>query len=212
MKRLFSILLLVSLLTAILVPGCSKKEEAPAVPLSHFDGTWIDGEGDVLLIDSQRGCYTFRKANGRTGIAEYSAIEGRIFLYFNWFLYEVVETEPGEFRLVQNGRSADEDAESLDGVVFCRDDSVSVKDFSLYDADGTWVNESGVVLTIDASEQEYRYSSDDGTGTGTVNDDGVGMGWYLYADGNAYIILSEDGTLTFQTNDPLLSGTFTRQD
>ena len=211
MKRLFPIFLLIVSLSAALLPGCAK-EETPAVPLSYYDGTWVDGKGDILFLDSQNRSYTLRKPNGRIGSAEYYVFDGKIFIYFNGFLNEIVEMESGKFHLYQNGRSADDEAESLDGAVFTRDDSASVGEFALSDIDGTWTNEYGTVLTIDTSAREYRYNSDSGAGTGTVNDEANGMGWYLYADGRAYILPAEDGTLSFQTEDPDLAGTFVRQD
>ncbi len=211
MKRLPFFLLLIVSLAAALFPGCAK-EETPAVPLSYYDGTWVDAEGDILFIDSQNQSYTLRRTNGRVGNAGYSASGSKIFIYFNGFLNEIVETEPGKFYLVQNGRSADDDAESLDGIIFTRDDSVSVGEFTLSDVDGVWASDEGTLLTIDTSAMEYTYNSESGAGTGTVNNEDNGMGWYLFADDKAYLIPAQDGTLSFQTEDPDLAGTFVRQD
>ena len=200
-------LVLAILAAMVFLTGCSQ-DKGPELSPSQFDGTWVNGQGDALLLDSNSSSYILRKSNGRTGSSGYTVSEDRksLFLFFNGFLYNVLGQDDGTIILNQNGHAADEKAESMDEYVFVRDDSVSMKDFDLSDVNGTWENENGVAVTIDVPAREYRYSCETGVGTGTLANAEDGRGWYLFCDGFAFLILKEDGSLIFETEDPLFGG------
>ena len=57
-----------------------------------------------------------------------------------------------------------------------------------------WQNALGETIVIDSSLMQYIACSPDYSMSGTINDEGEGMGLYLYDDGTrAYLCPSDDG-------------------
>ncbi len=173
-------------------------------------GVWADDAGDLIHFLPDESAYVLKKANGRIGRGSYTPSEG--YLYFNRFIYDIGTQPDGSFKLRRNGSPADDSEESMDGFVF---ETSALTDIPVYDIsllNGTWVSESGTTVTIDTEIMEYGIHSESGSGSGTISNDEDGRGLYLFTDGASFVILSEDGTLSFETNDKDLDGEIFRQE
>ena len=77
---------------------------------------------------------------------------------------------------------------------FLRDDEAEIVEWDKSNWDGMWQNALGETIVIDSSLMQYIACSPDYSMSGTMNDEGEGMGLYLYDNGTrAYLCPSDDG-------------------
>ena len=79
--------------------------------------------------------------------------------------------------------------------------------------EGVWADDAGNLIHFLPDESAYVLKKANGRiGSGTINNEYDGRGLYLFTDGASFVILSEDGTLSFETNDKDLDGEIFRQE
>ena len=87
---------------------------------------------------------------------------------------------------------------SPDGITFVADGSSEISLWDINDLNGTWYNEAGEEITINAEAMTYvaSYESSNGWSSsfnmGTIEDDGNGKGVYLSLKGYAYVCMGQD--------------------
>ena len=172
--------------------------------INALAGVWEDADGDLIWFLPLEQTYVLQKENGRTGRGKFTTSEG--YIYFNGFIYDIEMQDDGSFILDRNGSPADDSAESLDGVTFTTSAKTSITEYDNSQIDGTWVDEFGTTVTINTESMEYDLNTESSVSTGTMSDYEDGRGMYLFVDGEAFVILNEDGTLSFDTTDSDLSG------
>ena len=210
-KRNTIIKLMLVALAVLTVAGCGGRAGNADVDMSKaLAGVWVDDAGDLIHFLPGESAYVLKTANGRIGRGSYTPSEGH--LYFNRFIYDIEMQLDGSFELRRNGSPADDSEESMDGFVFATSPLTDVPEYDTSLLNGTWVSESGTTVTIDTEIMEYGVHSESGTGSGTMSNYDDGRGLYLFTDGESFVILNEDGTLSFETNDEDLAGEIFRQD
>ena len=77
---------------------------------------------------------------------------------------------------------------------FLRDDKAEIVEWDKSNWDGMWQNALGETIVIDSSLMQYIACSPDYSMSGTMNEEGAGMGLYLYDNGpRAYLCPSGAG-------------------
>ena len=136
--------------------------------MEFLDRMWsIDGTAK-LYFDSTEGFYAYRTRWGLGGRGEFELSEasGRPMIFFNGLLYNFL----------------------------LRDDEAEIVEWDISNWDGMWQNALGETIVIDSSLMQYIACSPDYSMRGTMNDEGEGMGLYLYDNGTrAYLCPSDDG-------------------
>jgi len=211
-------LMLVLALNVMMFTGCAKEEENTADDTDLFEAvlnpegsTWGSTGGDILRLLPAENAYILKRDTGRVGRGDFYPDDK--FISFNGLLYEISMTDQNNFYLIQNGDSTEADFESIDGMSFGITDDDSFWAYDTPDLHGTWIDEDGSNLTLDMDIMEYTVYYEDGFASGTINDDQDGRGLFLSMSDNAYIILKDDGTLTFDTSEEDFAGkTYVRQE
>lgn len=154
-------------------------------------GTWIDKNGNVLVLDVVENVYTYRTWYGRIGTGYLTGADNddeKRRLEFCDFYYDFVKDDDG-FTLKQNGSG---DGESLDGFHFTTDSS-DVPTIPLKTLDGMWQNALGETLVIDTGRMQYISCSSKQMANGALYNKDNGRGPYLFLNGYAYPRISADG-------------------
>ncbi len=168
------------------------EEESYGITASDLNGIWSTERGNILELDFDNETYYYETFYGRAGAGECGIYDGRPMMDFDGFLYDFEISEDG-LVLRQNGSSTDESVESLDGMVFSRNDNVSVYVSDIGDIAGYWTNNDGESLYIEESDSTYAAQTYEGEqSAGTVGDDHNGKGIYLYLNGKGYVSVSLD--------------------
>ena len=77
---------------------------------------------------------------------------------------------------------------------FLRDDEAEIVEWDKSNWDGMWQNALGETIVINSSLMQYIACSPDYSMSGTMDDEGEGMGLYLYDNGTrAYLCPGDDG-------------------
>ena len=157
----------------------------PVTDMAFLDGMWsIDGL-TKLYFDSGEGCYVYRSYYGLGGRGEFSEVDGRPMITFNGFLYDFLLRDDGVLLPNQNG---DGDGLTIDHHTFLRDEEAEFTVWEPENYDGLWQNAAGETIVINTSLMQYIACSPDYSAVGTINDEGEGMGLYLYDNGGrAYL-------------------------
>jgi len=209
-KRNTIIKLMLAVFAILTVVGCGAGKQNDDDMSKALAGVWVDDAGDLIHFLPGESAYVLKMANGRIGRGNYTPSEG--YLGFNRFIYDIEMQLDGSFKLRRNGSPADDSEESMDGFVFVTSPLTDVPEYDTSLLNGTWVSESGTTVTIDTETMEYGIHSESGAGSGTISNDGDGRGLYLFTDGASFVILNEDGTLSFESNDEDLAGEIFRQE
>jgi len=214
------ILTLMFVLAGVMLAGCKKEEgsEADNTDPSLYEvldnptgSTWGSDSGDFIRIIPEESVYILKRESGRVGKGTYYP-EDRM-ISFNGLIYEIGMVDQNNFYLIQNGDSTEADFESIDGMTFGKNDDDSFWAYDAEELNGTWINEDGTTLTIDMGAMEYTAYYEGGFASGTINDDEDGRGLFLSMEDFAYVIMRDDGSLTFDTTDPVFSAkTYIRQE
>lgn len=174
--------------------------------MEFLDGMWsIDGTSR-LYFDSEEGFYAYRTGWGLGGRGEFELSEasGRPIIFFNGFLYNFLLRDDGVLLPNQNGEGS---GLTIHRHTFLRDDEAEIVEWDKSNWDGMWQNALGETIVIDSSLMQYIACSPDYSMSGTMNDEGEGMGLYLYDNGTrAYLCPSDDGnsfTLSAERFGPL---------
>ena len=161
--------------------------------MEFLDGMWsIDGTSK-LYFDSEEGFYAYRTGWGLGGRGEFELSEasGRPMIFFNGFLYNFLLRDDGVLLPNQNGEGS---GLTIHRHTFLRDDEAEIVEWDKSNWDGMWQNALGETIVIDSSLMQYIACSPDYSMSGTMNDEGEGMGLYLYDNGTrAYLFPSDDG-------------------
>ena len=161
--------------------------------MEFLDGMWsIDGTSR-LYFDSEEGFYAYRTGWGLGGRGEFELSEasGRPMIFFNGFLYNFLLRDDGVLLPNQNGEGS---GLTIHRHTFLRDDEAEIVEWDKSNWDGMWQNALGETIVIDSSLMQYIACSPDYSMSGTMNDEGEGMGLYLYDNGTrAYLCPSDDG-------------------
>ena len=161
--------------------------------MEFLDGMWsIDGTSK-LYFDSEAGFYAYRTGWGLGGRGEFELSEasGRPMIFFNGFLYNFLLRDDGVLLPNQNGEGS---GLTIHRHTFLRDDKAEIVEWDKSNWDGMWQNALGETIVIDSSLMQYIACSPDYSMSGTMNDEGEGMGLYLYDNGTrAYLCPSDDG-------------------
>ena len=177
-SRLLLLPLALSLLLSLTACGDTAQNDTPpddgpeaVMDMEFLDGMWsIDGTSK-LYFNSEEGFYAYRTSWGLGGRGEFELSEasGRPMIFFNGFLYNFLLRKDGVLLPNQNGEGS---GFSIDHHTFLRDDEAEIVEWDKSNWDGMWQNALG----------------------GTINDEGEGMGLYLYDDGTrAYLCPGGDG-------------------
>ena len=173
MKKLFALVWALFMCLSLAACGNTDSDDTQTgyetvMDMEFLDGMWsIDGTAK-LYFDSTEGFYAYRTGWGLGGRGEFELSEasGRPMIYFNGFLYNFL----------------------------LRDDEAEIIEWDKSNWDGMWQNALGETIVIDSSLMQYIACSPDYSMSGTINDEGEGMGLYLYDNGTrAYLCPSDDG-------------------
>jgi len=164
----------------------------PVTDMAFLDGMWsIDGR-TRLYFDSEGGYYAYRAYWGLGGRGEFSESEsGEPMIDFNGFLYDFLLRDDGVLLPNQNG---DGDGLAIHRHTFLRDDAAEIVEWGTDNWDGMWQNALGETIVINTELMQYIACSPDYLMSGTIGDDGEGLGLYLYDNGGrAYLCAGGDG-------------------
>ncbi|WP_296118934.1 lipoprotein [uncultured Eubacterium sp.] len=173
MKKLFALVWALFMCLSLAACGNTDSDDTQTgyetvMDMEFLDGMWsIDGTAK-LYFNSKEGFYAYRTRWGLGGRGEFELSEasGRPMIYFNGFLYNFL----------------------------LRDDEAEIIEWDKSNWDGMWQNALGETIVIDSSLMQYIACSPDYSMSGTINDEGEGMGLYLYDNGTrAYLCPSDDG-------------------
>lgn len=161
--------------------------------MEFLDGMWsIDGTAK-LYFDSTEGFYAYRTRWGLGGRGEFELSEasGRPMIFFNGLLYNFLLRDDGVLLPNRNGEGS---GLTIHRNTFLRDDEAEIVEWAISNWDGMWQNALGETIVIDSSLMQYIACSPDYSMSGTMNDEGEGMGLYLYDNGTrAYLCPGDDG-------------------
>lgn len=161
--------------------------------MEFLDGMWsIDGTAK-LYFDSTEGFYAYRTGWGLGGRGEFELSEasGRPMIFFNGFLYNFLLCDDGVLLPNRNGEGS---GLTIHRHTFLRDDEAEIVEWDKSNWDGMWQNALGETIVINSSLMQYIACSPDYSMSGTMDDEGEGMGLYLYDNGTrAYLCPGDDG-------------------
>lgn len=208
----------VLLLLGLSACGKSVSDSTPDAPTSgdgltavtdmaSLDGMWSINGVTKLYFNSEDGYYVYRAAYGLGGRGEFYAVNGKPMIRFNGFLYDFLLRDDGVLLPNQNGESSDNQSLTIHRNTFRRDDTAEIIEWTPESMDGVWQNAAGETIVLHPASGQYVACSPDEWRSGTVHDNGEGMGTYLYDDGKyAYLCVSADG------NSFTVSGDYGRYD
>lgn len=156
----------------------------------QFDAICYIPESSIPYFTEQ---YAYRTGWGLGGRGEFELSEasGRPMIFFNGFLYNFLLRDDGVLLPNQNGEGS---GLTIHRHTFLRDDKAEIVEWDKSNWDGMWQNALGETIVIDSSLMQYIACSPDYSMSGTMNDEGEGMGLYLYDNGTrAYLCPSDDG-------------------
>ena len=195
---LLPLMLALLLLLSLTACGDSSSDDPQSgyetvMDMEFLDGMWsIDGTSR-LYFDSEEGFYAYRTGWGLGGRGEFELSEasGRPMIFFNGFLYNFLLRDDGVLLPNRNGEGS---GLTIHRNTFLRDDEAEIVEWDISNWDGMWQNALGETIVIDSSLMQYIACSPDYSMSGTMNDEGEGMGLYLYDNGTrAYLCPSDDG-------------------
>lgn len=172
MKKLFALVWTLFMCLSLAACGNTESDDTQSgyetvMDMEFLDGMWsIDGTAK-LYFDSTEGFYAYRTRWGLGGRGEFELSEasGRPMIFFNGLLYN-----------------------------FLHDDEAEIVEWDISNWDGMWQNALGETIVINSSLMQYIACSPDYSMSGTMNDEGEGMGLYLYDNGTrAYLCPGDDG-------------------
>ena len=172
MKKLFALVWTLFMCLSLAACGNTESDDTQSgyetvMDMEFLDGMWsIDGTAK-LYFDSTEGFYAYRTRWGLGGRGEFELSEasGRPMIFFNGLLYNFLLRDDGVLLPNRNGNW-----------------------------DGMWQNALGETIVINSSLMQYIACSPDYSMSGTMNDEGEGMGLYLYDNGTrAYLCPGDDG-------------------
>ena len=224
-RALLSLALALVLCLCLTACGCpagpaeaEADDELLVSDMASLDGVWSSDDGlSVLYFDSADGCYLYHSPYGSTGRGVFSNESGKPMIDFCGFLYDFYLNDDGVLQLNRNGSDGGKTPD-LSGEKFRRDEEAQISEWQLADLDGTWQNEAGETIVIDAANREYSACSPDYVSSGTIGDDEDGRGPYLFDNGNrAYCPAADSGSFaianglgTRYSEDGHFDGTFYR--
>ena len=161
--------------------------------MEFLNGMWsIDGTAK-LYFDSTEGFYAYRTGWGLGGRGEFELSEasGRPMIFFNGLLYNFLLRDDGVLLPNRNGEGS---GLTIHRNTFLRDDEAEIVEWDISNWDGMWQNALGETIVINSSLMQYIACSPDYSMSGTMDDEGEGMGLYLYDNGTrAYLCPGDDG-------------------
>ena len=143
--------------------------------MEFLDGMWsIDGTAK-LYFDSTEGFYAYRTRWGLGGRGEFELSEasGRPMIFFNGLLYNFLLRDDGVLLPNRNGEGS---GLTIHRNTFLRDDEAEIVEWDKSNWDGMWQNALGETIVIDSSLMQYIACSPDYSMSGTMDDEGEGMG------------------------------------
>ena len=173
MKKQLVLFLALALCLGLTACGDTESDDTQSgyetvMDMEFLDGMWsIDGTAK-LYFDSTEGFYAYRTRWGLGGRGEFELSEasGRPMIFFNGLLYNFL----------------------------LRDDEAEIVEWDISNWDGMWQNALGETIVINSSLMQYIACSPDYSMSGTMDDEGEGMGLYLYDNGTrAYLCPGDDG-------------------
>ena len=201
MKKQLVLFLALALCLGLTACGDTESDDTQSgyetvMDMEFLDGMWsIDGTSR-LYFDSEEGFYAYRTGwglGGRGGF-ELSEASGRPMIFFNGFLYNFLLRDDGVLLPDRNGESGNDSDYTINRFTFSRDDEAEFLMCDDSNWDGMWQNALGETIVIDSSLMQYIACSPDYSRSGTMNDEGEGMGLYLYDNGTrAYLCPGDDG-------------------
>ena len=198
MKKQLVLFLALALCLGLTACGDTESDDTQSgyetvMDMEFLDGMWsIDGTAK-LYFDSTEGFYAYRTRWGLGGRGEFELSEasGRPMIFFNGLLYNFLLRDDGVLLPNQNGEGS---GLTIHRHTFLRDDEAEIVEWDISNWDGMWQNALGETIVINSSLMQYIACSPDYSMSGTMNDEGEGMGLYLYDNGTrAYLCPSDDG-------------------
>ena len=198
MKKQLVLFLALALCLGLTACGDTESDDTQSgyetvMDMEFLDGMWsIDGTAK-LYFDSTEGFYAYRTRWGLGGRGEFALSEasGRPMIFFNGLLYNFLLRDDGVLLPNQNGEGS---GLPIHRNTFLRDDEAEIVEWDISNWDGMWQNALGETIVIDSSLMQYIACSPDYSMSGTMNDEGEGMGLYLYDNGTrAYLCPGDDG-------------------
>lgn len=198
MKKQLVLFLALALCLGLTACGDTESDDTQSgyetvMDMEFLDGMWsIDGTAK-LYFDSTEGFYAYRTRWGLGGRGEFELSEasGRPMIFFNGLLYNFLLRDDGVLLPNRNGEGS---GLTIHRNTFLRDDEAEIVEWDISNWDGMWQNALGETIVIDSSLMQYIACSPDYSMSGTMNDEGEGMGLYLYDNGTrAYLCPGDDG-------------------
>lgn len=198
MKKQLVLFLALALCLGLTACGDTESDDTQSgyetvMDMEFLDGMWsIDGTAK-LYFDSTEGFYAYRTrwGLGGRGELELSEASGRPMIFFNGLLYNFLLRDDGVLLPNRNGEGS---GLTIHRNTFLRDDEAEIVEWDISNWDGMWQNALGETIVIDSSLMQYIACSPDYSMSGTMNDEGEGMGLYLYDNGTrAYLCPGDDG-------------------
>ena len=198
MKKQLVLFLALALCLGLTACGDTESDDTQSgyetvMDMEFLDGMWsIDGTAK-LYFDSTEGFYAYRTRWGLGGRGEFELSEasGRPMIFFNGLLYNFRLRDDGVLLPNRNGEGS---GLTIHRNTFLRDDEAEIVEWDISNWDGMWQNALGETIVINSSLMQYIACSPDYSMSGTMNDEGEGMGLYLYDNGmRAYLCPGDDG-------------------
>ena len=198
MKKQLVLFLALALCLGLTACGDTESDDTQSgyetvMDMEFLDGMWsIDGTAK-LYFDSTEGFYAYRTRWGLGGRGEFELSEasGRPMIFFNGLLYNFLLRDDGVLLPNRNGEGS---GLTIHRNTFLRDDEAEIVEWDISNWDGMWQNALGETIVINSSLMQYIACSPDYSMSGTMDDEGEGMGLYLYDNGTrAYLCPGDDG-------------------
>ena len=198
MKKQLVLFLALALCLGLTACGDTESDDTQSgyetvMDMEFLDGMWsIDGTAK-LYFDSTEGFYAYRTRWGLGGRGEFELSEasGRPMIFFNGLLYNFLLRDDGVLLPNRNGEGS---GLTIHRNTFLRDDEAEIVEWDKSNWDGMWQNALGETIVINSSLMQYIACSPDYSMSGTMDDEGEGMGLYLYDNGTrAYLCPGDDG-------------------
>lgn len=189
MKKQLVLFLALALCLGLTACGDTESDDTQSgyetvMDMEFLDGMWsIDGTAK-LYFDSTEGFYAYRTRWGLGGRGEFELSEasGRPMIFFNGLLYNFLLRDDGVLLPNRNGEGS---GLTIHRNTFLRDDEAEIVEWDISNWDGMWQNALGETIVINSSLMQYIACSPDYSMSGTMNDEGEGMGLYFTTTGRA---------------------------
>ncbi|MCR5134415.1 MAG: hypothetical protein K6B12_02145 [Clostridiales bacterium] len=195
--------------------GQESKGPSPVhVSADGLTGTWMCDAGYIVTMKPAEQSYVLRTATKRFGDGPLACVEddpevSGTLTYLD-YEYQIICQDDDTlcFRMTEESRArCTEEVDTLDDLIYRRDDSAEIQMITLDQLQGVWKNENGVVLEIE--DDEFGLETEEDYEYGPLVNQNNGAGWFFtvpYTDPDSgetrsfdyYIAVDDENSICLQ--------------